>query len=350
MNFHMRIQFDDGVKWIVRIRRVNATSPPPDLRDHIIRSEVATLLFLAETDLPTPKVKGYALEGEGNAVGVGYILMEEMGGNALDWSVASTKQQEKVIDQLANIYIELSRYSFDKIGCLDQPGKRHVGAFARECLTDFSQSEMRPLGPFTHLQDYYNASIGLILDMIYLQEIYVDKAVDAYLIYRVLLDRVPEVFPKLLVDAEGFYLTHADDKGNHILVDEEFNITGIIDWEWAYVTSASLAFNSPMLLLPVSDFFLGATSIGKEEELFAKLLEQKGASRLAEIVRNGRLQHQLAFCCNFDLFISWEDLLCLFKGFCGTMKMSHQYDWEEWKSITLEQYKKDDRLQGILQR
>lgn len=127
--------------------------------------------------------------------------------------------------------------------------------------------------------------------MIYHQEMYVDKAADAYLIYRLLLDRVPEVSPKLPRDAEGFYLKHADDKGDHILVDEQFNIAGIVDWDWAYLSSASLASNSPMLLLPVSDIFRGASSIGEEEKLFAELLEKKGASRLADHVTNGRLQH-----------------------------------------------------------
>lgn len=30
-------------------------------------------------------------------------------------------------------------------------------------------------------------------------------------------------------DDEKFYLKHTDDKGDHILVDEHFNITDIID-------------------------------------------------------------------------------------------------------------------------
>lgn len=32
-----------------------------------------------------------------------------------------------------------------------------------------------------------------------------------------------------------FYLKHYDDKGDHILVDDDFNITGIIDREFASV-------------------------------------------------------------------------------------------------------------------
>lgn len=348
MNIHIRIHFKDGVSWIARIRRFNATSPPPDLRDHIIRSEVATLLFLAETTIPTPEMRGYALEGKDNSVGVGYILMDNMPGKVLNWGSTPAEGRMRVIDQLADFYIELHRFSFDKMGCMDQPGTRHVGAFARECLTNFAQSEMQPLGPFTNLQDYYKASIGLLLDLIHRQEIFTDKTVEAYLIYKFLLEKVPEVYPKRLGDPKAFYLTHADDKGDHILVDEEFNITAIIDWEWAYITSETLAFNSPMLLLPVSDFFDGVDSIGEEEELFAQTLERKGASGIAEIVRNGRLHHQFAFCCTFDLGFSFEDLLGLFKGLRSTTEIDHRWDWEEWKEFALERYNQDDRLKEIL--
>ena len=348
MNLHIRILFEDGVSWIARIRRSNATSPPPQLRDHIIRSEVATLLFLENTNIPTPKMWGYALEGESNPIGVGYILMDCMPGKTLDWSGTPVEGQGKIIDQLADIYIELRRFPFAKMGCMDQPGKRHVGAFARECLTDFTRSNMQPLGPFTSLQDYYKATIELLLDLIYRQEIHTEKAVETYLIYRFILDRIPEIYPKLPQSPEAFYLTHADDKGDHILVDEGFNITAIIDWEWALTTSETLAFNSPMLLLPVLDFFEGGTGFGGEEERFAGSLEQKGANDMARIVKKGRLHHQLAFLCIFDRGLGFEDIQSVFKGLRNSMEIDHRYSWEEWSQLALERYKQDDRLKDIL--
>lgn len=54
---------------------------------------------------------------------------------------------------------------------------------------------------------------------------------------------------------QNYYLKHADDKGDHILVDEDFNITGIIDREWTYTAPPAHAFNSPIGLLPVADFY-----------------------------------------------------------------------------------------------
>ncbi|THV71301.1 hypothetical protein D6D28_04537 [Aureobasidium pullulans] len=35
MNIHVNVEFQDGVTWLARIRRSNATSPPPVVRDYI---------------------------------------------------------------------------------------------------------------------------------------------------------------------------------------------------------------------------------------------------------------------------------------------------------------------------
>ncbi|KAL1305438.1 hypothetical protein AAFC00_002321 [Neodothiora populina] len=84
MNVHLEIVFDDGVVWLARIRRHNATSPPPALRDHILRSEAATLHFLEGTRVPAPKVFRFAFEHEtDNPVGVSYLIYEKLPENPL---------------------------------------------------------------------------------------------------------------------------------------------------------------------------------------------------------------------------------------------------------------------------
>lgn len=85
MNYHIELRFEDGVIWIARVRRFNATSPPSALRDYIISSEVATLKFLEKTQIPAPNVHDFALEGADNPVGVGFILMDKLPGKSLRW-------------------------------------------------------------------------------------------------------------------------------------------------------------------------------------------------------------------------------------------------------------------------
>jgi aminoglycoside phosphotransferase (APT) family kinase protein len=130
MNYHFEVRFDDGITWIARIRRLNATSPPAALRYYIIQSEVANLMFLGQTKVPAPQVYDFALEHPGNPVGIGFILMEKLPGKSLRWSIATGDQRKNVMNQLADTFIELHKHQFDLLGSLDIPGRSHVGAFA----------------------------------------------------------------------------------------------------------------------------------------------------------------------------------------------------------------------------
>lgn len=354
INLHLRIIFNDGVIWLARIRRTNATSPPPQLQNYILESEIATLKFLETVDIPTPRVWDWSTNAEESPARVSYMLMDYMPGDVLDWSSIDEQGKKKVISQLADIHIELCKHEFPAMGSFDQVGDKQIGPFARECLTDFKSwsNEMQPLGPFTHLQDYYKACINLLLDLIHRAEIYTNKPVETYLIYKFLYDMVPKFYP-VESQAEvstGFYLKHADDKGFHILVDADSNITALIDWEWAFAAPASLAFNSPMLLLPTSEFFNGKTEIGKDEEAFAECLKATRAEDMAKCVREGRVHHQVAFLCTLDFCLGFEDLLGVFKGLRGSVAVDHEYEWEEWKMVALERYADDVRLEGILKR
>ncbi|KZF20990.1 hypothetical protein L228DRAFT_212804 [Xylona heveae TC161] len=357
MNYHISINFADGVTWLARIRKFNATSPPPTLRDHIMESEVATLHFLERTGLPTPRVFYYAPECETNPVGVAYLLFEKMPGKSLRWSLANDVQRQRVIEQLADVFIRLHDFSFDLMGSLclkNSPGKfcssqGDVGAFARESLTDFRGSTMLTLGPYTSVREYHDASLRLILDLILREEIYAQRSLDAYLIHRFLLDLVPFLSNGPTTSQQNvFYLKHADDKGDHILVDEAYNITGIVDWEWAYTAPAEIAFNSPIVFFDVAKFYDGSNHIDKDEVYFASQLELKGHDDLAKVVRNGRLQHRFAFCCGYNLDADWDGFLGLFLGLRNATGVDNDLDWFTWKSIALERYKEDNDVKTLL--
>lgn len=348
MNYHIELRFEDGVIWIARVRRFNATSPPSALRDYIIRSEVATLKFLEKTQVQAPKAHDFALEGADNLVGVGFILMDKLPGKSLRWSLASQEQRSKVVAQVADVFMELQKYPFDSMGSLIDVEEPRVSAFARESLTTFEGSEMRTIGPLSSLESYHRASLELILQLILNQEMYSGRAVDAYLIHKFLIGLVPQVLPPP-EEEQKFYLKHADDKGDHILVDDDYQITGIIDWEWAHTAPAALAFNSPIGFLPVGDFYDGKNDIGQDEEFFAQCFEVKGADELAQHVRRGRLQHRFAFCCGYDL-VDWDGFQGLFAGLRKAVGIDADLDWEEWKQTALERYKHDDGLQTLLRR
>lgn len=303
--------------------------------------------FLEKIAVPTPKVLDFALESQDNSVGVGYMLVEKMAGTSLRWSIASPEQRRRVVEQLAEIFIELRKHPFDKMGCLDTSGSCHIGAFARESLMDFDGSRMLPLGPYSTLQEYHTSSIRLILDLIIRDEMYSQNPIDAYLVHRFLLDLVPSVLPSRGDAGHQFFLKHADDKGDHILVDKDYNITAIIDWEWAHTAPEAIAFNSPIGLLPVNEFYDGLNTLGEEEKLLAETFEKNDELRLAQAVRNGRLQHRFAFCCGYDLS-DWKGFLGLFKGLRDAVSIDQGLEWEEWKQIALERYQSDGGLRFLL--
>ena len=66
--------------------------------------------------------------------------------------------------------------------------------------------------------------------------------------------------------------------------------------------------------------------------------EDKGRRDLGEIVRNGRLLHQLEFCCGFDLF-DWDSYPGILMGLVralGNDGKSNDLDWETWRAEALE--------------
>ena len=73
--------------------------------------------------------------------------------------------------------------------------------------------------------------------------------------------RSPKIFANNDLDDGKFYLKNEDKKGDHVLVYNDYNITGIIDWEWAFTDSKSAAFNSSIVLLPVAGFYDGASEL-----------------------------------------------------------------------------------------
>ena len=346
MNVHVNVEFKDGITWLARIRRSNATTPPPILRDHIILSEYATLQFLENVNVPTPKLLGYALEAEkGNNVGVEYMFIEKLPGKPLHWTQATEEQKRKIIRKLADHSIELAKRPLQKIGSFDRIGSQHIGPTAREEFIDITDGVMRALGPFTSMRECYTAYLHEILERILTCQLYTHHALDAYLIHRFLLDLTEQVWP---VEEEGgkTYLNHADDKGNHILIDNDYTITGMIDWGWAFSAPRTLSFNSPLVLLDIPEFYAGDPAISSAESYFAHALERKGGMGLAESARGGRKRRFFEFCCGYDVYTDWEGLFGLFGGLRRCVGGYGELQWEEWRKIALERYEDD---QGVLQ-
>ncbi|KAI0385191.1 hypothetical protein F5Y04DRAFT_207122 [Hypomontagnella monticulosa] len=378
-NCHADVVFADGVIWLARFRLSSAISPPPEVRDYVLRSEAATMEFLQRhTRIPSPRVFDWACESDpANAVGVGYILMEKLQGTPLDWQGATTAQREKVVRQLADIMLEIEKHPFDRLGSLAATTAISGGEMAPPVAATETQIQVqglaqhstfrsgeddRPLGPFRSSREATRALVEAYLRMIAGGEIGTAKnAADVFLAHRFRLDVLDRIWNPTTAAAEDekFFLKHADDKGDHIFVNADFDIVGIIDWEWCSTASKEEAFSSPCMMWPVAAFYDSSNELADEELLLARVFSEKSREDLARYVLDGRKVQRLLFALGPG-GASHENrrtFACLFMGLKQAFDLGHggeekrgreEEEWESWRATALVKWKHDDLLQAML--
>lgn len=354
-NLHIEVSFVDGVSWLCRVQRQNAASPPSDIQNAVLLSEAATLRFLASTAIPVPEVYEVAPHDTGNDVGVGYILMQKLEGRPLYMHALDDAGRHKVLQQYATVYIELSKYPFPVLGCMQGPGSFEIGPLVHErsATRDEGGAICRP-GPFKSALNMYSEFAEQQIRLILNEELYVDDPLTALLVYRYLLDIMPIHLPEASTEgAAQYYLKHMDDKGDHILIDDDYNLIGVIDWEWAQAMPREFAFSAPFFLLNVGHYFSGNNGLSSDETLFASILEAAGRDDLAECIRSGRFYHRLAFCLE-DNISNTEEYMCLFWGLRTLLGLAEhdnaEDDWKSWKVNAELTYANDPYVRALRNR
>jgi len=325
-NCNLDICFDDGVVWTARLRLEEPTVLPQDAQTAISMSEVETLKFLAEINILVPKVFHHSFDEI--EIGTPFVLMEKLPGKPLDWSNASAQQKTKIMEQLADMFLELEKCPFLETGSLTQGGL--VGPFAQGHLF---VSPSNPLGPFSTLEESLTSILKHELDMIMDGEL-ATLATDNYLTHLWRLEHLPS----LLVSAAGdkFYLKHGEDKGDHILVDQDYNITGVIDWEFATIETKQSAFSSPCMMWPVSEYYAGSNESSPEEREFAQMFESRGRQDMARMILQGRKWQRFLFFLGSTGVHHCEDFGNLFQGLRRTFEGESIGSYSEWIRLAAE--------------
>lgn len=348
-NCHVEITFQDNVKWLARFRLARTSSPPRVVRDWILRSEAATMTYLQQhTCIPTPKVFDWACESDPeNPLGVGYILMEKLDGKPLDWQAATLAQREKVMQQLVDIFLEIEKHPFGVMGSLVSSAEDTTDVQGLAHHSTFRVGE-GPLGPFSSSLEGSQAMLKSYLAMIASGEIDAFSPVDTYLAHRFRLDIVGGLWEDV-PSGDKFFLKHPDDKGDHILVNDSFDIIGVIDWEWTQTVSKAEAFCSPCMMWPVAEFYNGSNELAVDELRLAAIFRERGREDLANCVIEGRKVQRFFFALGPDN--SFSDRKTFTHLFAGLQRAFNSQDegWEYWKSKALEKWRDDDLLLGLLE-
>ena len=356
-NYHARVRFHDGSRsWLLRVPRIHNVS---SLVNYLVVSEYATLKFLEKTKVPAPRAFGFGISGrddsgmEDHGVGVAFLLIEELPGKP--WLYGGTPandektryEKAKIWDQLAGILAELARHPSPRAGslCLNDSARIQVGPVASDKFM-----VLTPEGPFDNAVGYYTAWAEQYLALIADRQLYEDYPVEAYMVYRFLKDNVWQLVEHLKGDEDldrgGFFLKHVDDLGDHILLDDDCNIVGLIDWQMARVVPRAEAFGPSLVAVDTRAFFSGRVGLGVDDHGLVAALEKKGHADLARWMGDEN-ERARRFFWGLGLNEPWPQALPMANAILQAFGV--QQDWAEWSETALKAYcRTDRRLQALL--
>jgi hypothetical protein len=234
-NIVFEIDFGDGQFWIARIPRLSSDNErskhETTKTDNGMNAEVLAMQYVRRhTTIPVPEVYGFSSIVD-PAVGCRYILMEALPGKPVDDRLSEIPEEYRAntFAQLADIKMQLSTLTFSKIGSLkSNPGVGedsedvYVGPFTSTpgCLYNFQ------CGPFDSAVEFFHESRRLDYEKALQQS---RDASDDSLCFFIWL-KLLLVSSIVNFNHGPFRLHHPDIGANNLLLDNDFNITGLIDW------------------------------------------------------------------------------------------------------------------------
>ncbi|KDN63823.1 hypothetical protein CSUB01_06867 [Colletotrichum sublineola] len=179
-------------------------------------------------------------------------------------------------------------------------------------------------------------------------EIVASRSIDAYLTHRFRLDIINQLWADDATAERQFFLKHPDDKGDHILVNDDFDIVGIIDWEWTRTVSRAEAFCSSLMMWPVSKFYAGSNELAMEELRFAEVFRERDREDLSDHILTGRKVQRFFSALGSESPSDISDFTSLFMGLTGAFKYEYEA-WEQWKNGALDRWRDDDQLRKLVE-
>ncbi|MCJ1244536.1 hypothetical protein MMC30_001734 [Trapelia coarctata] len=290
-NLVRQIVFADGVSWVARLRlpQLKAVFSNLEALDNasVLKVEIASMKFLkAKTSIPVPEVYSYSVDPT-NDVGALYILMDYINGTvATELQIAKScdaglfgtaDQDRRFRQQMAGIQVELSSFKFDQIGSLYQDEK----------ISDFfiGPDIETGKGPWTSSMDYYNDLANHAL-----QVCVADAAPD---VQTSCSFAIPILF-KHLISLYGynnrggpFSLTNRDFGAHNLLVNDDFEIIGVIDFDGVMAAPIEVVAQLPQLTRldrePPGHVETRPFAIDRIKRTEPKLKEYKNLVEMAEL-------------------------------------------------------------------
>ncbi|WWC60613.1 uncharacterized protein I303_103187 [Kwoniella dejecticola CBS 10117] len=369
VNYHFPLVFDDGIKWLVRVRQNPAGLSPIDFEQAVTRSEVATLRYLHSHDLAVPKawmdesawLVPVITPDHPLAKHVEYLFCESLQGKPNRWpefgkdSLTNPGEKDKaLIEDFARFQIQLHQIpvATTQIGSLTYPDQdQQVTPVIGPMVTSNWLHDIEPPysgGPFRTLKERYLTQIDICLGHIADRLLGTTDTLDTYLWHLQLRELVDSV-PYWSEPIDTGYIKHWDDKGDHLMVDDEGKLVGVIDWECAYVTTEAEAFAAPSWLYSLAD---SKSELTAAEKVLAESYERLGHPNLAHHVRNGKMYQRLL---DIGVYRDYEldpvaqmEIIEVFEktlppDFLPPFRIGH-----EWRVYLMQRYSSDSKLAEVV--
>ncbi|KAL9127442.1 MAG: hypothetical protein Q9217_003679 [Psora testacea] len=271
-NVCLRMKFEDGGSAMIRFPCPGVVMFPEEK----IRNEVAVMRFLEQnTSIPVPHVIYYGTKDE-SPCGLGpFIIMDYIehthdlvdalntpGLTLNDRPVLdphiSTERLEFVYSQMCDILLELHKHSFTRIGSLSGTDKDYWAVTSRPLtlnmnelvqLGNFPRSQL-PSTFFSTTSTYMQALADMhLMHLATQRNDAIDSANDCRRKYiaRHLFRRLTS--QSCLSNVETSKLFCCDLRPSNVLMNKDFKIVAVIDWEFTYTAPVGFAYCPPWWLL-----------------------------------------------------------------------------------------------------
>jgi hypothetical protein len=278
-NLWFRLRFTDGGAAVIRFP-IPGTSMFPE---EIVQREVAVMKFLEYFDsFRAPHVLHHGMTAE-RPIGLGpFIIMEYISheGDFIDALIISGRSRddrpsldpnvsqerlEMVYSQIVDVMLQVSRHKFSHIGCIPKTYEDDefddTWVVKHRPLT-FNMNELVQLGGvdpaqlpqnvFETASSYYQALAEMHMTHLASQRHdAVESAEDCKQKYiaRCLFRKITRE-PKLWDNDSGPFTLFCDDlRPGNVLVNENYEMTGVVDWEYTYAAPTGFAHSPPFWLL-----------------------------------------------------------------------------------------------------
>ncbi|CAM1511036.1 Fc.00g085490.m01.CDS01 [Cosmosporella sp. VM-42] len=240
----------DNFKLVIRVPASGRGANVGGNAASAMEMQVATLRFLEKkTTIPAPRVYNFDTASD-NEIRAPYICMSYLEGECLEeaWfddtrEIPLEHRRLKTLDTLAQYMAQLAPFKFDKMGSLveSKSGVFSIGpCFEVKTINDDTDVKVTSIGPYDTWSEYVREKMEPTSEM--------DQtwAKGEEKVFKAMLSSLP-----CTDSSTDFVLVKPDPQARNVLVDNEGNVTGLLDWDYTITVPACFGFGTyPTFISP----------------------------------------------------------------------------------------------------